>query len=173
MAERLFQGRVGGTAAESSSAGVSGLEGWPMDPPSAQVLRELGGDPLGHIAKRLSPQMIEAAHLILTAETFHRSVVVEMEPLAFRRTFTLREFGRLGSTFGPSATAPMVPTVAGLRTRVGAIADQRGAGNAVEPGADDIADPYGAPIRLTRMTGSQISDAVDAIIRALGVRPHA
>jgi protein-tyrosine phosphatase len=172
MAERLFQGRVGGTLLESSSAGVSGLDGWPMDPPSAQVLRELGGDPLGHIAKRLSPQMIQAADLILTAETFHRSVVVEMEPLAFRRTFTLREFGRLGSTFGPSATVHTVPTLQSLRTRVGAVADQRGAGNAVEPGADDIEDPYGAPIRTTRMAGSQISDAVDAIIRALGLPPR-
>jgi protein-tyrosine phosphatase len=172
MAERLFQGRIAGsTVIKSSSAGVSGLEGWPMDPPSAQVLQELGGEPRGHIAQRLSARMIETADLILTAETFHRSVVVEIEPLAFRRTFTLREFGRLGRTFGPLATVPKMPTVQDLRTRVAAVADQRGAGDAVAPGTDDIGDPYGAPIKATRMTGSQISDAVDAIIGALGLKP--
>lgn len=164
MAERLFQARIG-AGVESSSAGVSGLEGWAMDPPSAQVLRELGGDPVGHLARRLSLQMIEAADLILTAETFHRSAVVQLEPLGFRRTFTLREFGRLGASFGALTEGP---TDQSLRARVIAVAEQRGSVDPVEPSADDIADPYGEPLNVTRMVGSQISQAVNAVIGALG-----
>lgn len=165
MAERLFRARIGtGAVVECSSAGVSGLDGWAMDSPSALVLRELGGDPVGHVARRLSAQMIEVADLILTAETFHRSAVVQLEPLAFRRTFTLREFGRLGVSTGPFTGSPMDQS---LRARVLAVADQRGTVDPVEPGADDIEDPYGQPLQVTRMVGSQISDAVDAVIGAL------
>lgn len=109
--------------------------------------------------------MIEDADLILTAETFHRSAVVQKEPLAFRRTFTLREFGRLGASFGALTGAP---THQSLRARVLAVAEQRGSVDPVEPGADDIVDPYGQPLQVTRMVGSQISQAVDAVIGALG-----
>ncbi len=140
-----------------------------MDPPSAQVLRELGGDPLGHQARRLSPQLIEAADLILTAQTFHRSVVLQAEPLAFRRTFTLREFGRLGAALEPF---PGQPTDRILRNAVLAVADQRGNFEPIEPGADDIEDPYGASMEVTRIVGFEISEAVDAVIGAIGLIPH-
>ena len=172
MAERLFRSRVD-TAAPvvSSSAGVNGLAGHPMDGPSAQALRELGGDPQGHVAQRLRAVQAAAADLILTAEVSQRSVIVQSEPLAFRRAFTLREFGRLGAGLGRLADAP---TVQELRTRVAAVARQRGLVVSVTPGDDDIADPFRAPADVARMVGSQVSDAVDAIIAVLGLArdPH-
>ena len=39
-----------------------------MDAPSALVLRELGGDPDGHVARRVTPALVEGASLVLTAD---------------------------------------------------------------------------------------------------------
>jgi protein-tyrosine phosphatase len=149
------------------SAGVSAPVGRPMDPPSAQMLRELGGNPAGHRARQLEAQFISSADLILTADATHRSAVLGMEPLAFRRTFTYREFGRLGRGMprlaAPSATA--------LVARVAAVAARRGLEDAVRPQANDIADPYGASMKSVRLIAAQVSDAVDAILAALGLAP--
>ena len=168
MAERLFQARVGPTApATTSSAGVSALVGHPMESTSAHVLRELGGDPAGHVAQRLDAQHVASADLILTAEAGHRPVIFQIEPLAFRRTFTFREFGRLGAGLAP---LPGPATEQTLRARVAEVAGQRGAVEPPEPGDDDITDPHRAPLEIVRLTGARISDAVDAIISVLGLK---
>ena len=169
MAERLFQLRLRpGTPIQASSAGVNGLIGWSMDPLSAEVLEALGGDPHGHIARRLDPAMVEASDLILTAETSHRKAVLQMEPLAFRHVFTITEFGRLGINM---ERFPRPPTELDLRDRVEAVAAERGAVDVVEPGIDDIDDPFGAPLKVARLIGSRISRAVDGTISALGLAP--
>lgn len=181
VAERLFRLRApaGDPTGDptgvisAASAGTAALAGFPIDPPSAQALHELGGDPDGHVARRLTPDMVTAADLILTAESGHRSVILQSDPLVFRRIFTLREFGRLGAQgFPEPASAPAPPLSAdGLRARVAAVADQRGLGEPVSPGADDIGDPFGAPIAIARRSAAQISDAIDAVIAPLLSRP--
>jgi len=119
MAERLFRARVDpAVPITAASAGTAGLPDWPMDAPSALALREFGGDPEGHAGRRLTETMVADADLILTAETTHRSVIVQADPPAFRRAFTLREFGRLGAALGPLG-APV--TVDALRERVGEV----------------------------------------------------
>ncbi len=137
-----------------------------MDPPSAQALRELGADPDGHAGRWLTPTMVADADLILTADLAQRSVVLQADPLAFRRTFTLREFGRLGAALGPLA-APV--SVDELRRRVGAVAAERGNTVSAEPGGDDIDDPYGAAIEVARLRAGEVSAAVDEMIGALGL----
>jgi protein-tyrosine phosphatase len=165
MAERLFQAGIQGADVSAISAGTHGLTGWAMDGPSAFVLRELGGDGDGHAAQRLGPDLIAGADLILTAESEHRAAVVRLDPSAAPRTFTMREFGRLGAELGP---VPQ-PTAAALRDRV-ALVDQRRAGEApAGPMRDDIADPYGAALDLVRTCGLQIAAAVEADLGALGV----
>lgn len=167
MAERLLRVRVDPAARVAvSSVGTSGLTGYPMDAPSAEALRELGGNPDGHVARRFTPALIDAADLILTAETSHRSIVVQSDPLTFRRAFTLREFGRLGADLG---LLDELPTEEALRDRVEEVAAQRGIVDAREAGVDEIGDPYGAPIAVARLCGAQIVDAVDAAIAALGL----
>lgn len=167
MAERLFRARVGSTAPiVASSAGVNAMIGHPMDGPSAQVMRELGADPQGHVGQRLDVRLAAAADLVLTAERSHRSVIIQADPLVFRRTFTLREFARLGSGFPRLAGSPNEDT---LRARVSAVARQRGAVEPVHAGADDIGDPYGASMELARLVGLEVSDAVDATLAALGL----
>jgi hypothetical protein len=35
------------------------------------------------------------------------------------------------------------------------------------PGADDIGDPYGAPLPVMERCGEQISDVIDSVVRIL------
>ncbi len=167
MAERLFRARVDPAwSLVATSAGTAGLTDRPMDAPSARALRELGGEPDGHFGRRLTQTMVAAADLILTAELAHRSVIVRADPRAFRRTFTLREFGRLGAALGPLA----VPVSAdGLRDRVGVVAAERGNTVPAGPEGDDIDDPYGAAIDVARLRAAEVSAAIDEMIGALGL----
>jgi protein-tyrosine phosphatase len=168
MAERLFLARVAaGSPVRAGSAGTSGLSGYAMDLPSAAVLRELGGNPDGHVARRLTPAMAGSAHLVLTAEAEHRAAVLQLAPLAFRRTFTLREFARLGAAAGPAIAHP---TDEQLRSRVLEIAGQRGSAHPAGPGQDDIGDPFGAAMDVVRRCGVQIDDSIDAVVSALGLQ---
>ncbi len=165
MAERLFAARIDSTGQViSSSAGTAGVTGFPMDALAAQVLHELGGDSEGHVARRLNRAMIGESDLILTGQTSHRSAVVRADPLAFRRVFTLREFGRLGTGL---TSLPVAATEDQLRERVLEVASQRG----LVPAADDdeIGDPFGAALSVMRACGQQIADAVDATVAVLGL----
>ena len=169
MAERLFLTKVaGGSPVRAGSAGTSGLAGYAMDLPSAVVLRELGGDPDGHVARRLTSAMVESAHLVLTAESEHRAAVLQLAPMAFRRTFTLREFARLGASAGAATPGPGAEQ---LRARVAEIAAQRGSALPTGPGQDDIGDPFGAALDVVRRCGAQIDDSIGAVVTALGLQP--
>ncbi len=168
IAERLFAARIDSTLPVlASSAGTAGLTGSPIDPRAGQVLRELGGDGGGHVARRLTPAMIAESDLILTSESSHRSEVVLAEPMAFRRVFSLREFGRLGAGL---MAMPGVATEDELRSRVLEVASQRGVAPAPDtPDVEDIGDPFGAPLRIMRACGEQIAEAIDAAIAVLGL----
>jgi protein-tyrosine phosphatase len=168
MAERLLRARTEvALPIQTASAGTSGLDGWAMDAASALVLRELGGDDDGHIAQRLRPELVTDSDLILTAETWHRDTTIAADPLAAGRTFTVLEFGRLGTGLGPLSQSP---TAEDLRARVRRIADLRAGAAPVKRGLDDIGDPYGASLRHVRSCGVQVAAAVDAVIDALGLR---
>jgi protein-tyrosine phosphatase len=169
-AELLFRDRVGGVPAglsiAVSSAGTHGLSGHDVDAPTAYALRERGLDPSPHAARRLSAAMTAAADLVLTADSAQRSIVLHDLPLAFRRTFTMREFARLG------ADLPALAEISedSLRARVAQVADQRGVVEAGLPGADEIGDPHGAGQDVARSTVTRIAATVDAIVHALGLR---
>ncbi|HET6876267.1 MAG TPA: hypothetical protein VFH38_01920 [Jatrophihabitans sp.] len=169
MAERMLQARLdksGSAAVTTSSAGTRAVVGHPMDALAARVLREHGGEPDGHRGRQLSADLVETADLVLTADSAHRSRVVREVPLAMRRTFTLREFARLGAALDPPR-----PTPAGdrLQRRVAEIAARRGEAPPAEPGGDDIGDPFGAPLPVMQMCGQQIAAVIDQICGILGV----
>jgi protein-tyrosine phosphatase len=165
-AELLFGARVLGLPLVTMSAGTAGLSGYDMDAASAFAVREVGLDPSHHVARRLTPAMVAAADLVLTADSSNRSIVLQYEPLAFRRTFTMREFSRLGAEFG-QADRPISREL--LRARVALVAEQRGWVEPAAPGADDIGDPFGAGIDVARATVHALSGAVDGILAALGI----
>jgi protein-tyrosine phosphatase len=151
------------------SAGTAAVVGMGIDGPSALALQDFGVDGDGHVAQQLTADHIKGADLVLTAESVHRSAIVRADPLTFRKTFTMREFGRLGSAL-LHIDGPL--TVERLRARVADVAGQRGWVEAPAPGADEVGDPFGAPLEMARQTATTISVAVDAIVSALGLSPH-
>jgi protein-tyrosine phosphatase len=165
IAERLARAHVAGPGSlltEFSSAGTHAVVGYPMDPPSARALRELGGDPDGHRARQLTKKDL-TADLILTAKVEHRSQILRAAPEAMRRAFTLREFARLAAACAPP---PRCGTADQLRARISQIGALRGQ---VATGVDDIADPFGAPYDEVLRCGIGIDLAVQATLAALGL----
>ena len=163
MAERLLDMRMrerGLAGVDAASAGTRAMVGYGMDVDSAHVLRTLGADSDGHVARQLTRDMTSVADLVLTSTTAHRASVVKLDPSAMRRTFTMREFARLGGSadVGPDD---------GLVDRVAAVAARRGHAEPAEPGADDIADPYGAPIQVMTERAHEVAEAVDGILQVL------
>lgn len=165
-AELVFRSRVAGLPVTVSSAGTHGLSGHDMDAPSALAVRELGLDPSTHVARRLGTAMTSAADLVLTADSGQRSIVLQQEPLLFRRTFTMREFARLGAGLPPLEDEP---TEQALRARVADVAGGRGRVDPGPPGSDEIGDPLGGGIDAARTTVARIAATVDGIVRALGL----
>jgi protein-tyrosine phosphatase len=170
LGERLLESRLDGSVPiRVTSAGTAAVVGMGIDAPSARALRDLGVVGDGHVAQQLTAGHITEAGLILTAESVHRSTILRVDPLAFRKTFTMREFGRLGAA-SPPLTEP--PTTERLRSRVAEVAGQRGLVDAPAAGEDEIPDPFGAPFEMARLTATNISVAVDAVVAALGLPPQ-
>lgn len=166
MAERLWDARLAGAdraAVRSVSAGVRALAGHPMDPLAADVLRELGGDPHGHVARQITAAMVRDADLVLAASTDQRAQIVRDDPTAMRRAFTLREFARLGAELDMPRAGTTLPE------RVREVAGQRGIVDAVDPVQDEIGDPFGASADVMWTCGVTIAEAVDAVVRILAL----
>jgi protein-tyrosine phosphatase len=169
-AERLFAARLAtglpaGLDVIAASAGTRAVVGHGMDTPSLIALRELGGDSSGHVARQFTGTLAESADLVLTAQSDHRAQVVQAAPLAFRKTFTMREFARLGAGLGRLDD----PNVDALRARVADVAARRGWADTAAPGADEIGDPFGATLSVARSCAVSVAQAVDGIVAALGL----
>ena len=165
LAERLFLMRLPeDLPISAASAGTYGLNGRPMDAPTAALLREFGGDPDGHVGRRLTHHMLNA-DLLLTAGAGERAAVMQGVPTTFRRACTMREFGRLGKRFGRLEDV----TIEALQERVRGIAGRRGLDQTRSRIVDEIADPFGGSSDQARASAFAVSDAVDAILAALGL----
>lgn len=164
----MFRSRIAVPTIHIASAGTGALVGYGIDGPSGLVLKDYGVNPDGHFARALTREIVHSADLVLTAESSHRTIVLNAEPALFRRTFTMREFARLGVNLGPIIGPPSDDEL--LRERVAKVSAQRGWVQPPEGGVDEIGDPYGAGLDMARMIGEQISTAVDGVIAGLGLR---
>jgi tRNA threonylcarbamoyl adenosine modification protein (Sua5/YciO/YrdC/YwlC family) len=79
-----------------SSAGTAPLEGSPPTPNAVEAARELGADISGLVSKRLKPQTVRSADLVLTMERAHRDRVAELLPEAWEKTHLLKGYGEAG-----------------------------------------------------------------------------
>lgn len=184
IAERLTRHeldvRLRGSAAGRivvESAGTWGHEGAPMEAHAATVLDEYGADSAGFVGRELLDEHVVEADLVLTATLDHRAQVISMGHTAGLRTFTLKEFTRLVRRIDPS-TLPDPRKGADVTQRARALvrsaAALRGWLLAASPEADEVHDPYGAPIGMFRNCGEEIFDALEPVVTALtGVPGHA
>lgn len=178
IAERLTRHeltlRLGGRAAAEihvESAGTWGHEGASMEPNAAAVLGEYGADPVGFVGRELLDEHVIAADLVLTATRDHRAQVISMGHAAGLRTFTIKEFTRLVRAIDP-ATLPEAGERPGelaerARLLVRAAAALRGWLLAPTPEADEVDDPYGAPLPMYRNCGGEIFAALEPVVTAL------
>lgn len=143
-----------GDAFRIASAGTRAVVGAGISPPMAALLAADGLSPTFFSARQIFPEHVRSADLILTATVDHRAAVVELAPAAVRRTFTVLEFARIMSQLrerlGEEPLADLVPRVAAARF-------------AVEPGQDDLRDPYGLSDAVYLQSYERIRAAVDSM----------
>jgi protein-tyrosine phosphatase len=167
LAERMLAAQVRDLPITVASAGAQALVGRPVDEPSRKAAYELGFDVEGHVAQRFTPQMVNQADLILTAESSHRSIIVQAEPLTFRRAFTILEFARLGHDLPPLEEV----TYENLKARVKDVAGRRGWVGAPAEGEDDIPDPFGQGQAVAAAAAAVLDSATRQVTAALGLSP--
>ncbi|WP_309144252.1 protein-tyrosine-phosphatase [Streptomyces sp. BR123] len=168
--------RLGDIPASSlivESAGTWGHEGAPMEANAAAVLADFGADASGFTGRELLDEHVIRADLVLTATRDHRAQVISMGHSAGLRTFTLKEFTRLVRAIDPATLPPLDDgVVERARALVRAAAALRGWLLAPSQDADEVHDPYGAPITFFRSIGDEINQALDPVVTALtGVAP--
>lgn len=137
-----------------------------MEAHAATVLAEYSADPVGFLGRELLDDHVIDADLVLTATRDHRAQVISMGHAAGLRTFTLKEFTRLVKAIDP-ATLPEGSVTERARSLVRAAAALRGWLLAPTADADEVYDPYGAPLTFFRSIGEEIHDALDPVLTAL------
>jgi protein-tyrosine phosphatase len=172
QAERLlraeFERRGLGGAVAVSSAGVAALVGRPMEPQAAAQTIGYGGNPTGHVARRLEQPMVENADLVLTMERGHRADVVRLVPRASRYAFTLPEFARLAAELRASGEAASVDASSPPAERLRALVPQIAAGRGLSPPAaaehDEVDDPYQRSEEAYARSAAQVATAVSGLV---------
>jgi protein-tyrosine-phosphatase len=92
MAQYMLADMLKGTPALVDSAGTDAPVGSPAAANAVEVMRDAGIDLTQHRARQLSPEMVEAADLVLVMDDYHRQRVVELVPDAAGRTRLLLSF---------------------------------------------------------------------------------
>jgi protein-tyrosine phosphatase len=159
---RAGLGRRSGIAV--TSAGLEARVGAPMDVPMRRLLQERGLSTTGAAARQLTPELVQAADLVLTMTTEQRAAVVTQVPTAVRRTFTLREFADLAGLAPGEDGAPPVARLRALMQSAPRVRARRQAG----PDQDDVEDPFRRPEAAHRRALAAIDDAVENLLAALG-----
>jgi protein-tyrosine phosphatase len=147
------------------SAGTHGHDGAAMDPRAVAVLHSLGGHTVGFSARTVTVPLMAAADLVLTAQRQHRAAVVALHPRSHTKVFTMLEFARLAHHVD-SGRLPRDGIVPRALSLVREAARLRG----VCPPAstdNDIADPYGRPIKDYRACAAVIEKALDRPLRLI------
>jgi protein-tyrosine phosphatase len=170
MAERLarqaLELRLGpaGKTVEVSSAGTRARSDWPMHPHTEQVLRERGADVAAFGSRRLTPELVESADLVLAADRQQRAACVTLVPAAVRRTYTLKQFGRLAA----AVPTNRLTSAESPHERLAALRDEalmvRSEVPLVPPDEDDLIDPVREPVEAFVSCAAEISGVLQVIM---------
>ena len=150
-----------------ASAGTEAADGQPMDPRSAQAVAELGADPTGARARRLRPGDTADVDLVLTATRWHRRVVLELDPRALRRAFTLGEAARLLESADLTGLdlVPLEGRARELAVRLHAARSRRADVD------DDVRDPIGQSLEVHREVAAEIAGLLRPLADVLFRQP--
>jgi protein-tyrosine phosphatase len=132
---------VDGRSWAFTSAGISPLEA-PLDPNTVAAAASAGLELADHRPRQLDTATLAAdgADLVLVMARSHLPHVVDLDPEAWPRTFTLKELARRAASAAPSGRDE------GFEQWRDRLAAGRLAADMIKPSElDDVADPYGGP----------------------------
>jgi tRNA threonylcarbamoyl adenosine modification protein (Sua5/YciO/YrdC/YwlC family) len=101
MAEGLLKKILrdaGRSDVEVLSAGIAIISGYKATQETITLMQKEGIDVSGHFTRRINPEIIKKADIILVMEKMHESRVVELAPQAKNRVFLLKEFAKIEET---------------------------------------------------------------------------
>ncbi|MFF0308439.1 hypothetical protein ACFYSC_13465 [Streptosporangium sp. NPDC004379] len=165
VAERLARSILGpASPIRVSSAGTHAEPGGRMAERARESLVRLGGDPGGFAARPLTPELVAAADLVLTAASEHRARAVQLLPASATRAFTIAEFGVLSRAVPPGTALRHRDLVRRAHTLV---AEARALRGLVPVERPDIPDPHGGSRRAHRTVSRMIAEALAVPLRLL------
>jgi protein-tyrosine phosphatase len=171
-AERLFDASVRpGSLAIARSAGVRAVVGHGVADTSAQALIQLGANPSGHHAVRLTTTLVDEANLILTADTSQRSYILQRYPKRLSTTFTLLEFVRLAAGVKPLGRVGRrgaAPDFDEAQHHVANISSERISSTSALA-SDEIHDPVRQSVDTAYKCALQIQTCVSSILSTFGI----
>ena len=94
MAEAMLKKKYADKA-EVCSRGLM-ASGLPASEESVEVMREMGYDISEHVSRRITPEEIKKADLILTMTQSHKDILLAAVPEAMGKIFTLCEYAKIG-----------------------------------------------------------------------------
>lgn len=146
------------------SAGTHALVGQPMQPLSAEIVNRYGSQADTFASRQLTSDMVREADLVLAMAAEHRSRILQLEPAALRRTFTLREFGRMLEHLAEEGLIDAGNDVVALWHHLPAAAAavrHRSLAEALQD--NDIVDPYHCGAATYREMENQLVPALSSI----------
>ncbi|WP_053351344.1 arsenate reductase/protein-tyrosine-phosphatase family protein [Leucobacter musarum] len=158
------------------SAGTRAMTGAAMSADSATQLRQRDIEfDVSFAARQVTTALIERATLVLTMTRTHRAQVLELAPLALKRTLTLREFAGLlearasDDTVAPLPSAPPIESSshdAWAALVRDCISRRSRHPELVSSDDADLADPYGLGPEAFATMARTVEGAVDQIVHA-------
>lgn len=168
-AERVLRHHLAADQVQVVSAGTGAMIDHPIDPDATALLSGAGVDADGHVAQRLTRELVDAADLVLTMTREHRTAVVRLAPRAVRKTFTVIEAARLLEGVDVEALgASPSERVRRLPEQMVTVRGQHPDG----PEHDDVADPYRRGTAAFQAMADQLGPSLDALVEIL-TRPSA
>ncbi|WP_164996649.1 arsenate reductase/protein-tyrosine-phosphatase family protein [Actinomyces minihominis] len=162
LAELLLRADLPATHFSISSAGVMAVPNGQVPDQQLKIGKDLGLTDLArHRARMVTPGLIGASDLILAMSRRHRRKLVQMDPQAVRRIFTLREFAHLAEYVTPEDVEALLDTDV-LSAAVEAVARMRGMVPPLEsPDELDIVDPFKQSKDIYRASRDQLLPAAE------------
>jgi protein-tyrosine-phosphatase len=162
MAEALLRHRLGEIGVDVRVSSVGSLfDDRPAEPAAVAALARLDIDLGDHRARRLSPEIVGPADLVVAMEQRHVREVSMVPGGSFEKTFTLPDLVARAEASGPRGTHP-AETFSGWLGRLGA-GRTRADAMATRPDLE-IDDPMGLSPRRFRRSATEIAALIDRFV---------
>jgi protein-tyrosine phosphatase len=160
MAGALLRDKLAAAAVDVGvDTGGFGFDDENVHPASVAALAARGIDLSAHRSSRIDRERVAAADLVLAMERAHVRKVSTIEPAAWARTFTLKEFVRRAQATGARRAGEPLP---GWVARVHAgrsVDDLLGASE-----LDDIDDPFGRSAKVFERSVQELDTLLDEFV---------